>query len=89
VISDRYVVSNGIGGEPQSFQNLQAALEQIGHITNLPIAVEAQMRGAGPWNVGVRAGVRRGRIPDALRVMMFWSDDWHRTSEWYTWTLER
>jgi hypothetical protein len=23
----------------------------------------------------------------ALRVLMFWTDDWHRVSEWYTWPL--
>jgi hypothetical protein len=89
VISDRYVVSSNDRAEPHTFPSLQAALKHIGHVANLPIAIEAQMRGDGPWTVSVRAGVRRGRIPDALRVIMFWSDDWHRTSDWYTWTLER
>ena len=34
-----------------------------------------------------RAGVRRGRLPASLRALMFWTDDWHRTSEWYSWSL--
>ena len=37
--------------------------------------------------VAVRAGVRRGRLSDTMRALMFWSDDWHRNSDWYTWTL--
>jgi len=41
------------------------------------------------WQIGLRAGVRRGHMPDALRALMFWSDAWHRTSDWYTWTLVR
>jgi hypothetical protein len=23
-----------------------------------------------------------------LRVVMFWVNDWHRESDWYTWTLQ-
>jgi hypothetical protein len=89
VASDRYVLTDTQNSTQQSFLSLQAALDEIGHISDLPIAVEPQLRGGGPWVVSLRAGVRRGRIPDALRVMMFWSDDWHRTSDWYTWTFER
>jgi len=49
--------------------------------------VESQLRGEGPWQVAVRAGVRRGRLSDTMRALMFWSDDWHRNSDWYIWTL--
>ena len=38
-------------------------------------------------SISVRAGVRRGRLPSSLRALMFWTDDWHRVSEWYTWSL--
>jgi predicted protein tyrosine phosphatase len=37
--------------------------------------------------IAVRAGVGRGRMPEVLRALMFWSGDWHRTSDWYTWML--
>ena len=36
-----------------------------------------------------RAGVRRGRLSDTLRVLLFWTDDWHRESEWFSWSLQR
>jgi hypothetical protein len=48
--------------------------------------VEPQLDG-GQYHVSVRAGVRRGRLPSSLRAIMFWTDDWHRTSEWYSWSL--
>ena len=47
-------------------------------------------RAAARWrqyHVSVRAGVRRGRLPASLRALMFWTDDWHRVSEWYSWSL--
>jgi hypothetical protein len=35
----------------------------------------------------VRAGVRRGHLPASLRAILFWTNDWARVSEWYTWVL--
>jgi hypothetical protein len=89
VISDRYVVRGADGVEQSSYPTLESALEQLGQLERFPIVVAAQLRGEGPWEVALRAGIRRGRMPDALRALMFWRDDWHRTSDWYTWTLER
>ena len=31
-------------------------------------------------------GLQRA-LPASLRALMFWTDDWHRVSEWYTWSL--
>jgi hypothetical protein len=89
VISDRYVVRDANGVEQASYATIEAALEDLGDVEHLPILVQPQLRGAGPWSMRLRAGVRRGRLPDALRAMAFWTDSWHRTSDWYTWTLER
>jgi hypothetical protein len=88
-VSDRYVVRDSRSGEQQSFQTLEAALEHIGTVDALPILVEPQLDADARYRVSVRAGVRRGRLPDALRVIMFWADDWHRESEWYAWSLPR
>ncbi len=87
-VTDRYVVRNESGAEQQTFPTLEDALDQLGRIEELPVLIQSQLHGDGPWLVSVRAGVRRGRMPDALRALMFWSDDWHRTSDWYTWTLQ-
>jgi hypothetical protein len=86
-VTDRYVLRDEEGVELESLPTLENALEKLGRIEDLPIMVASQMKGDGPWDVMVRAGVRRGRMSDALRSLMFWSDDWHRTSDWYTWTL--
>jgi hypothetical protein len=87
-VTDRYVVRNDSGEEQASFPTLEDALDALGRIEDLPILVKSQLHGDGPWQVSVRAGVRRGRMPDTLRTLMFWSDGWHRTSDWYTWTLQ-
>jgi hypothetical protein len=86
-VTDRYVLRDEAGVEQESFPSLEAALERLGRIEDLPILVESQLRGEAPWQIAVRAGVRRGRMPDALRALVFWTDDWHRTTDWYTWML--
>jgi hypothetical protein len=86
-VTDRYVVRDEKSVEQESFSTLEAALDKLGHVEDLPIIVQSQLHDNGPWEVAVRAGMRRGRMPDALRALLFWTDDWHRTSDWYTWIL--
>jgi hypothetical protein len=85
-VSERYVVKDTRSGDQQSYPTLEEALKQLGTVDGWPILVEPQLDG-GMYQVGVRAGVRRGRLPASLRALMFWTDDWHRTSEWYSWSL--
>jgi hypothetical protein len=84
-VTDRYLVRDEKSVEQESFPTLEAALDKLGHIEDLPIIVQSQLHDDGPWEVAVRAGMRRGRMPDALRALLFWTDDWRRTSDWYTW----
>ena len=86
-VTDRYVLRSEDGAEQESVPTLEEGIDKIGRIEDLPILIASQLKGEGPWEVAVRAGVRRGRMSDALRALMFWSDDWHRTSDWYIWTL--
>lgn len=88
-VSDRYVVRDVRSGEQQSFPTLGEALAALGAVDGVPIVVEPQLSNEARYRVSVRAGIRRGRMPDALRAIMFWSDDWHRESEWYAWSLPR
>jgi hypothetical protein len=89
VVSDRYLLRDVDAGKQESVATLEAALARLGQVEEWPIAVDSQLRRDEQWQIGLRAGVRRGHMPDALRALMFWSDAWHRTSDWYTWTLVR
>jgi hypothetical protein len=76
-------------GEQKSYATLDEALVGLGSIESWPILVASQVTQPGAYLVSVRASVRRGRLTDALRALMFWSDDWQRESEWYSWSLPR
>jgi hypothetical protein len=85
-ISDRYVVRDVRSGDQNTFPTLDDALEFLGKVNAWPIIVEPQLDN-GNYTISVRAGVRRGHLPASLRAMLFWTDDWVRVSEWYTWSL--
>ncbi|HEY2275215.1 MAG TPA: DUF4390 domain-containing protein [Steroidobacteraceae bacterium] len=85
-VSDRYVVRDVRSGDQDTFATLDEALGSIGKVDGWPILVEPQL-GGGNYTISVRAGVRRGQLPASLRALMFWTDDWGRQSEWYTWSL--
>lgn len=88
-VSDRYVVRGAQGRDLDSYPSLEAALAALGNVDRWPILVASQVAGDAEHAVKVRAGVRRGRLTDALRVLLFWTDDWHRETEWYQWSLPR
>lgn len=85
-VSDRYVVRDVRSGDQDTFATLDEALGSIGKVDGWPMLVEPQLDG-GNYTISVRAGVRRGQLPASLRALMFWTNDWARQSEWYTWSL--
>jgi len=87
-VSERYVVRDRSGVQ-SSFATLEEALASLGTVDGWPILVASQVPLDADYRVSVRASVRRGKLTDALRVLLFWSDDWQRESEWYSWSLPR
>ena len=85
-VSERYVVRDTKSGDQESFATLDQALDYLGKVDAWPILVEPQLDG-GNYTISVRAGVRRGHLPASLRVILFWTNDWARVSEWYSWLL--
>ena len=88
-VSNRYIVKETGQEEQRSFATVEAALEDLGRIEGWPILTRPQLTAEAGYRVAVRASVRRGKLNDALRVILFWTDDWQRNSEWYEWSLLR
>ncbi|HEX4648068.1 MAG TPA: DUF4390 domain-containing protein [Steroidobacteraceae bacterium] len=85
-VSDRYVVRDARSGDQESFATLDEGLQYLDRVDAWPILVEPQLDN-GNYTISVRAGVRRGHLPGSLRAILFWTNDWARVSEWYTWVL--
>jgi hypothetical protein len=85
-VSDRYVVRDVKTGQQENFPTLEEAVTYLGRVDSWPILVEPLLN-SGSYLISVRAGVRRGRLPASLRALFFWTDDFRRVSEWYSWSL--
>jgi hypothetical protein len=85
-LSERYLVRNLNSGEQASYPTLDTALDALRVISNLPILDEALVDHGRRHEMSVRATLDVRTMPDTLRFILFWSDDWRQRSEWYTWS---
>ena len=85
-LSERYLVRNLNSGDQTSFPTLEAALDQLRVVSKLPLLDKALVEEGRRHEVSVRASLDVQTMPDALRFVLFWADDWRQRSEWYTWS---
>ncbi len=87
-VSGHYVLHNDNSGQQQSLGTIDAALESLSEVRSLPVLDKALLSSERRYEASVRAKVDYGTVPFTLRVLMFWVNEWHRESDWYTWTLQ-
>lgn len=87
-VSARYILRNDNSGQQESLGTVDAALEQLSEIHGLPVLDKSLITADRRYEASVRAKVDYGSVPFSLRVLMFWVNEWHRESDWYTWTLQ-
>jgi hypothetical protein len=87
-VSARYILRNDNSGQQQSLSTIEAAIEQLSDVRWLPVLDKALIATDRRYEANVRAKIDYANVPFSLRVLMFWVNDWHRESDWYTWTLQ-
>jgi len=85
-LSERYLVRNLNSDEQSSFSTLDAAIDSLRVLSNIPILDKSLVLFDARHEVSLRATVDVRTMPDALRFVLFWVDDWRQRSEWYTWS---
>ncbi len=85
-LSERYLLRNLNSGEQSSYPTLDAALDGLRVISKLPILDIALVDHERRHEISIRASIDVRTMPDALRFVLFWVDDWRQRSEWYTWS---
>jgi len=88
-LSQRYLLRNLNTGEQQDFGTWQAALDRLAEVRGLPLLDSSLLEPGSSYEFRVRAELNLRTAPDTLGWLLFWTDDWSATSEWYAWTLRR
>ena len=87
-VSARYIVRNDNSGQQASLGTVDAALDLLAEVRSLPVLDKLLLTADRRYEANVRAKVDYGTVPFSVRVLMFWVNEWHRESDWYTWTLQ-
>jgi len=87
-VSASYTLRNVNSGQQESLVSVDAALDRLSDIHNLPVLDRALIADDRRYEANVRAKLDYGTVPFTLRLVMFWVGDWHRESDWYTWTFQ-
>ena len=87
-VSARYILRNDNSGQQQSLSTIDSALELLSEVRGLPVLDKALISADRRYEASVRTKIDYGSVPFRVRVVMFWVNDWHRESDWYTWTLQ-
>lgn len=85
-VSERYLLRNLNSDEQVSFPTLAAALDALRVVSHLPILDQALVDPESRHELSLRATLDVVAIPDALRFVLFWKEDWRQRTEWYTWS---
>ena len=85
-LSQRYLLRNRNTGEQQDFGALGSALDRLATVRGLPLIDAALLNPGTTYEVRVRADLRLRSAPDTFGWLLFWTEDWSATSEWYAWT---
>jgi len=87
-VSARYILRNDNSGQQESLGTVDAAIELLSEVRDLPVLDRALLSADRRYEASVRTKLDYGTVPFTLRVLMFWVNEWHRESDWYTWTLQ-
>ena len=87
-VSARFILRNDNSGQQESLGTVEAALEQLSEVRGLPVLDKSLVTADRRYEANVRARIDYGSVPFTLRMVMFWVNEWHRESDWYTWTLQ-
>ena len=86
-LSERFLVRNLNSGEQTSWPSLEDAVESVQVVDRLPILDQSLVLPDFRYEVSLRGRLDVRNLPEALRIVLFWVDDWRQQTDWYTWPL--
>jgi hypothetical protein len=81
-----YQVKDESRGEENNFSNLQAALEAVGTIRDLPLPDLAE---DARYRARIKMQLDREALPLPLRPLSYIRSDWYLSSGWYSWPVQK
>jgi hypothetical protein len=87
-LSERYVVRYPDERGTTSHATVFGALNALGRVQGLPVAVADDLRRGETYAIAVRARLSEQTLPAPLWYLGLWNAGFSMASEWYEWTLQ-
>jgi hypothetical protein len=86
-LSDQYLLRSLNSGSQFVYSTLDAALNTLGKIEQLPILDAHLLEKDERYKVRVRSRLDLGSLPVPMQLKAYVSSDWYLSSGWYSWDL--
>jgi Domain of unknown function (DUF4390) len=87
-LSERYVLRNLNSGEQSTYGTVDAALKQLTSINALPILDHDLIEPGTAYEARMRAELDVQTLPESIRWVIFWADNWKQSGDWHLWPLK-
>jgi hypothetical protein len=84
-----YQVRDENRGEENNFSSLQAALEAVGTIRDLPLPELRDLAGDARYRARIKMQLDREALPLPLRPLSYIRSNWYLSSGWYSWPVQK
>ncbi|MDH3948625.1 MAG: DUF4390 domain-containing protein [Gammaproteobacteria bacterium] len=86
-LSEKFIVHNLNSGVQDHYSSLDAALNALGRINNLPLIDAKLLDSELRYQVKMRAHLDIESLPAPMRPLAYISSDWQLDSDWVSWPL--
>lgn len=87
-LTDHYLLVNLNTGVQSSFPHLQATLDVVGLVVDLPVLDRQFLEPKGDYQARMRVRLDLESLPPPLRLVAYFTPSWWMTSEWHLWKVK-
>jgi hypothetical protein len=88
-LSEQYLLRNLNSGEQTAYGTFDSALEALSTLHDLPVLDQSLLNPNEQYEIRLRGTLDVRTLPETLRMVLFWKDNWRQRTEWYIWPLKQ
>jgi hypothetical protein len=88
-LSENYLLRNLNSGEQTAYETFDTALEALTTLHDVPVLDQSLLDPEQKYDLRLRVTLDVRTLPETLRLVLFWTDNWRQRTDWYLWPLKK
>ncbi len=88
-LAELFQVVNLMTGVKRNFASLQAAVDALGHVRGVFFPKAGEVEEGEKYDLSMKAQLDLEALPLPLRPVAYLTQQWHLSSSWYRWPLQK